>query len=680
MLTVCLNVYDRRGSGGYVLKRELQLRQLTRRGFGAVVAATPLLAQQEPVPEAPTGVPPQTIRIQRNATTADVPPFQQPVLFARKDAPVRVQPFPMKQVRLLPGPFADAQEWNRTYLHRLRADRLFHNFRVNAGMASAAEPLGGWEEPKCELRGHFVGHYLSACGLTYTATGDEDLKTKGDRIVSELADCQKKLQGGYLSAFPIEFFDRLKARQKVWAPFYTVHKIMAGMLDMYRYCDNQQALEVLKGMSAWVDNWTAVIPEPQMQDILNTEYGGMNEILYDVAAATKDDRWAKSGDRFTKKQFFNPLALRRDELRGLHVNTHIPQVIGAARRYELSSDMRFHDVADYFWYEVTSARAYVTGGTSNKESWLTPPRRLAEELNRSAETAECCCAYNMLKLTRHLYSWSGDPRYFDYYERTLLNHRLGTIYPKTGATMYFLSLTTGAWKTFGTEDQSFWCCTGTGVEEFSKLNDSIYFHDGDGVYVNLFIASELNWTEKSFRLKQETKFPEQAGTTLTVAVDRPLQMAVRIRVPGWVTTGGSVKLNGKILEGFPSGGSYLTLSRVWNNGDRIEVSLPMQLRMEAMPDDSRIQAILYGPVLMAGDLGKAGLEPQLVFGPQAPRPAERRMDVQTLRGATANPESFIKPVQGRPLTFQMTGQARNLTLMPLYSLFEKRYAVYWPVT
>ena len=221
--------------------------------------------------------------------------------------------------------------------------------------------------------------------------------------------CQQKLGGGYLSAFPTEWFDRLDARKQVWAPFYTIHKIMAGMFDMHQYCGNQQALEVLEGMAGWADEWTAAKPEEHMQDILETEYGGMNEVLYNLAAVTGNDRWAKAGDRFTKKRFFNPLALRRDELRGLHVNTHIPQVIGAARRYEISSDMRFHDVADFFWYEVTGARAYVTGGTSNGEGWLTPPRQLAAELKRSVATAECCCAYNMLKLTRHLYSWTADP-------------------------------------------------------------------------------------------------------------------------------------------------------------------------------------------------------------------------------------------------------------------------------
>ena len=417
-----------------------------------------------------------------------------------------------------------------------------------------------------------------------------------------------------------------------------------------------------------------------MQDILNTEYGGMNDILYKLAGATGEDRWAAAGDRFTKKKFFNPLALRRDELRGLHVNTHIPQVIGAARRYEISGDVRFHDVADFFWYEVTSARSYVTGGTSNGEGWLVQPRQLAAELKRSVDTAECCCAYNMLKLTRHLHGWTGDPRYFDYYERTMFNHRLGTIHPETGATQYYLSLTPGAWKTFGTEDQSFWCCTGTGVEEFAKLNDSIYCRDeADGVFVNLFIPSELNWSEKGFRLRQETKFPASESTALVVSVDSPTQLALRLRIPEWMASGGSVKVNGKALEASPSPGSYFAISRTWNNGDRVELTLPMRLRIEAMPDDPKIQAVMYGPVVLAGDLGSEGLSEKLIIGPAGPEVRKHPVEVPAFQAAGKNPESWIKPADN-PLTFRTINQRKDVTLAPLASLFNKRYSVYWQVS
>jgi DUF1680 family protein len=570
---------------------------------------------------------------------------------------------------------------------RLEANRLLYNFRANAGLPNGnAKPLGGWEQPanqdrSSELRGHFTGHFLSASAQLFAATGDRDAKAKADEMVAELAHCQQQLGGKYLSAFPTEFWDRLDARKPVWAPFYTIHKIMAGMLDMHRLGGNQQALQVLEGMAAWADEWTAPKSEEHMQQILGTEYGGMNEVLYNLAAATNEDRWAKVGDRFTKKVFFNPLALRRDELRGLHVNTHIPQVIGAARRYEISGDIRFHDVADYFFYEISTGRSYVTNGTSNGEGWLAPPRELAAELKQSSATAECCCAYNMLKLARRLYGWNPNPSYFDYYERTMLNHRIGTIQPTTGHTQYYLSLTPGAWKTFCDEDQCFWCCTGTGVEEYSKLNDSIYWRDQAGLYVNLFVPSELNWTEKGFRLRQETKFPEEQATHLSVTVDRPVELSVRLRIPSWLTSGPTVKVNGKALDATAAPGGYLTLARTWKSGDRIEMELPMHLKVESMPDDRRMQAFLYGPLVLAGDLGADGLTEDLMVGPRVNGPPLRRaprLTIPSFHAASTDPSAWIKP-SDKPLTFRTTGQAADVTLVPLNSLFGRRYSVYWQV-
>jgi len=655
-------------------------QRVSRRGFAALAAggAVSGLGLAQDIPQN-TGVANAPAAPLREGTQAEEPPFGAALSFTRHDVPAKVEPFALSQVRLAPGAFHEAQEWNRAYLHRLQTDRLLHNFRVTAGLPSAAQPLGGWEKPDCELRGHFVGHYLSACGLMYASTGDAEVKTKGDEIVAGMAKCQARLSGGYLSAFPTELFDRVKALKRVWAPYYTLHKIMAGLLDMHLYCGNRQALDVLQGVAHWVDEWSAPIPEEHMQKILGAEYGGMNDVLYNLAAVTGDERWARTGDRFTKKRFFNPLALRRDELRGLHVNTHIPQVIGAARRYELSGDLRFHDVADYFWYEVTGARSYVTGGTSNGEGWLTQPRHLAQELRQDAATAECCCVYNMLKLTRHLYEWTGDPRYFDYYERVLFNHRLGTIHPQTGATMYYLSHTPRAWKTFSTENDSFWCCTGTGVEEYSKLGGSIYFHDAEGVYVNLFIASELSWQEKTFSLRQKTNFPEEAGTTLLISAAQPTPLALRLRIPAWVASGAVVKVNGKTLESSAGAGSYLTINRVWQNGDRVELALPMALRAEAMPDDAALQAFCYGPLVLAGDMGNEGLAPEKIIGPEGPEMNKAVFAVPEVKTAGSALASWIKPDSAQPLAFRMDGQSKEYRLTPLNTIFDRRYSIYWRV-
>lgn len=676
------------------MSKQKDMTNVSRRKFALALAsgasAAPALAQQisnktvakraiSKTPQNANATPQNTSTPRKRTMPDERPPFEGILVFKRNVVAPKVEAFRMTEVRLGPGQFRDAQEANLAFLKRLDADRLLHNFRVNAGLPSTAKPLGGWEKPDCELRGHFVGHFLSACALMYSSTGDEAIKQKGDYVVAELAKCQTKLGGGYLSAFPLEFFDRLNARQKVWAPFYTIHKIMAGMYDMHEHCANQQALEVLKGMAEWVDHWTTPIPEPHMQDILNTEYGGMNEVLYNLAAVTGDDRYAQVGDRFTKKKFFNPLGLRRDELRGLHVNTHIPQVIGAARRYEISGDERFHDVADFFWYEVTSARAYVTGGTSNGEAWLVEPRRLGAELKFTSDTTECCCAYNMLKLTRHLYQWTADPRYFDYYERTLFNHRLGAINLENGHTQYYLSIVPSAWRTFCTEDDSFWCCTGTGVEEFSKLNSSIYFHADDGLYINLFIPSELDWKDKGLKVRQETKFPESPEITLVISASAPLQMPLHIRIPRWSGPDASVKINGQAIPVVPSPGSYLTIARTWKDGDQVELTLPMHLHIEMMPDEPTTQALLYGPLVLAGKLGADGLNSELIVGPLGPDMKDHPMTVPQFRASGPNPNTWVKPVAGEALTFRTTGQPTDVTLVPFNRIPEERYSIYWTV-
>jgi hypothetical protein len=659
---------------------------LSRRGFGALLTAaagvSELAAQQSP---APPPAAPNAAAPRRTGPPPEVPPFEGAIQFARKDVPFKAWPFPMAQVRLLPGIYRDAQEWNRGYLHRLDAGRLLYNFRQNAGLpVGAAQPLGGWEAPAdgahgTELRGHFTGHFLSASALLFASTGDTDAKEKAGEMVAELAKCQDKLGDGYLSAFPTALFDRLDSgRNLPWAPFYTIHKIMAGLLDMYQFAGNRQALDVAQGMAGWADRWSAPKTEEHMQEILNVEFGGIGETLYSLAAIAGNDQWARAGDRFTKKRFVNPLASRRDELRGLHVNTHIPQVIAAARRYEISGDLRFHDVADFFWWEVTTARCYVTGGTSNGESWQAQPRQLGAELKRGTSTAECCCAYNMLKLTRHLYGWNPDPRYFDYYERVMLNHRLGTIRPEKGYSQYYLSLTPGAYKTFGSEDRSFWCCTGTGVEEYAKLVDSIYWRDDQGIYVNQFIASELDWSEKGLKLRQETRFPEEQGTSLTVTAAKPVPMALRLRIPSWLEASPAVKVNGKAIEASASPGSYLTLTRSWKTGDRIEMALPMRLSIEAMPDEPQTQAVLYGPLVLAGDLGGDGLTDQATIGQMGPRVNRSAIEIPAIHAPAADPASWIKPA-GRPLTFRTTGQPKDLDLAPLNGIFDKRYVVYWQV-
>ncbi len=592
--------------------------------------------------------------------------------------PLAVRPFPLNDVRLLDGPFKRAQDRNTQYLRELDPDRLLHTFRLTAGLPSSVEPLGGWEEPKVELRGHFTGHFLTACALTYAATGDEPLRRKADALVAELAKCQRALsQSGYLSAFPEEFIDRVIEGRRVWAPWYTLHKIMAGMLDMYIYCGNRRALDVLTGMAAWTKARMDRLDDEAMQRMLRVEHGGMTEVLSNLYAVTGNSDHLALARRFDHRAFLDPLSARRDELKGLHVNTQVPKVIGAAREFELTGEETYRDAATYFWDEVVNHRSYVTGGTSNYEAWRTDPDVLAAEVSNASH--ETCVTYNMLRLTRQLFTWGADPKLADYYERALFNGILPTQDRATGMVMYYVPMESGWYKTFCTPNDSFWCCTGTGVENHAKYGDSIYFHDEKRLFVNLFIASELNWPQKGLILRQETRFPEEAATSLEFSCRNGLDLEVNIRVPDWATRGIEVRINDEPVQASARPGSFLAIARVWRNGDRLTVGMPMSLRLWQMPDDPHSAAILCGPIVLAGELPTEDLAKEKVYG--AYHADGKPASAPDLVLPAEDLEAWIKPLEGRPLAFRTVGAGRpeEVTLVPFFALFAKRYALYWSV-
>jgi DUF1680 family protein len=460
-----------------------------------------------------------------------------------------------------------------------------------------------------------------------------------------------------------------------------MHKVMAGHLDMYVHCGNEQALDVVEKMARWVAKYTGGNSDSQtmsyahMQRVLGNEFGGMAETLANLYAVTGNERYMEVARRFDHKRFFDPLAAHRDELKGLHANTQIPKVIAAARQYELTGEKRYRDIAEFFWNAVVSERTYCTGGTSNDESWRTEPGELAKEL--SVSSTECCCAYNMMKLTRHLFGWSADARLMDYYERTMFNHRLGTI-PLDGdeTSIYYLPLVSGFFKPYGDQFNSFWCCTGSAVEEFGKLNDTIYFHDDESLYVNLYAASEVEWPEKGLRVRQDTNFPEQQTTTLTITANRPVSMSLNLRIPNWVN-GGSVKLNGQILSAFSSPGSYLSINRRWMTGDKVELNLPMALHVSPMPDDERVQAMMYGPLVLAGTFGK--VSPEEVKFDDHEAHAPKLHPVPDIVTDPKRPASWVEQDAKDPLKFTAAGQKEAFDLIPLYKVNRERYAVYWNV-
>jgi uncharacterized protein len=594
----------------------------------------------------------------------------------------RLAPFDLASVRLRPGPVLEALEVNRRFLMGLDPDRLLHMFRVTAGLPSSAAPLGGWEAPDNELRGHFTGHYLSACALLGAQSGAAAVRQRGIAVAAALARCQAAIGSGYLSAFPEELFDRLRAGKPAWAPFYTLHKIMAGLLDTATLSGDPEALETLLGMARWTERWVEPLDAAQMARVLEREYGGMNELLYNLAAVTADARWSALAHRFDRARVFGPLAAGRDELEGLHANTTIPEIVGAERGYELTGSPELRAAAQNFWHTVALRRCYCTGGTSNGEHWNTPAGVLAHEL--SGFTEESCVTYNMQKLTRALFCLSGDARLADYYERTFYNGILGVQHPADGDKLYYLPLASGYWKLFGTPLADFWCCTGTMSESFAKLGDSIYFHDEAALYVNLFVPSGLDWAERGFRLVQETGFPEEETVRLTVQEAPAGPLALRLRMPWW-TRGAAASLNGTPLRGVAGPAGYLSVERTWRAGDELAVHLPMHLHSAPMPDDASLEAVMYGPLVLAGRLGTAGLTgARLRAGPTRPRTVPEypagAIAAPAIRARPGDPARWLERLPGRALEFRTTGQARALTLMPLNRLFDERYAVYWQLS
>lgn len=591
---------------------------------------------------------------------------------------MKMQPFALNQVRLLDSRWKAEMERNREYLHALDNDRLLYAFRKQAGLEAPGEPYGGWEAPACEVRGHFVGHYLSACALMYASTGDESLKEKANALIGELSKCQQAMGGEYLCAFPESFWERLETGQSVWVPYYTVHKIMAGLYDMHTLCGNAQALDIMKRMAAYFKKRLDKLPNDAMDRMLRVEFGGMSEVLHNLYSLTGDPVHLEMAHRFDQPEFLGPLALSYDNLTRIHGNTQIPKIVGAARRYELMGDTRYRDLSQFFWDCVVNTRTYATGGSTMFESWP-EPNHLANTLgNLNHET---CKTFNMLRLTRHLLCWTAGPKYGDFYERALFNGILGTQGPQPGQLQYYVAMASGYPRTYGTPDNSFWCCYGTGVESFSKLGDSIYFQGPHALYVNLFIPSTLDWKEEGVRMEQTTMFPDEEVVRFKLGMDPSKSFSIHIRIPYWATQGVEAKINGETISTdavTPS--SWLTLERAWKNNDIIEIRLPMSLHAMPLPDDPNMTAVLYGPVVLAGVLEEpANKEPVIEAANDAIAMYQKSFPPLCIEGNPQKPAEWIVPVEGQPLTFTVPGQPLIKRLVPFANIMNDRYGLYWPV-
>jgi hypothetical protein len=576
-------------------------------------------------------------------------------------------PFDLADVRLLPGPLLESQERNKDYLLSLDPDRLLYTYRVNAGLPAPGEPLGGWEAPDVGVRGYFQGHYLSALAMMYRGTGDPGLKERLDLMVAELAKCQEKLGGEYLCAFPEDRWDLVEAmEQPPGAVYYAIHKVMAGLLDAYTLAGNQQALEVLTRLVAYFERRVRPIPVGQWDRILGIEFGGMSDVLHNLYAVTGDESHHALADRFNHEAFLGPLAMEHDNLTGLHGNTQIPKILGACRHYELTGDERYRKAAEFFWKAVVETRTYATGGTTHYERWGEPNQMKGTE---NQDPHETCKTHNMLKVTRHLLCWSPELRYADYYEQAFLNGILGTQNPNGGQFIYYVYLGPGATKRWGTAYGAFWCCYGTGVESFSKLADSVYFHGRDDLYVSLFLPTELTWHEKGVTITQTTRFPEEQGTTLTVHCGRPTPFRLHVRIPAWVGRRAAVAVSGEVIARGPAPG-FLEIDRTFSDGDSVTVTLPMSFASVALPGDPGTLALRYGPLVLAG-----------VGGPPAPPvPATRAEALGAyIVSPVDDPSGLLESVPDQSLRFRMGGAPDGVTFIPISRVVDEVYQVYWPV-
>jgi len=585
----------------------------------------------------------------------------------------KVKPFPMTQVRLKPGLLQEMQERNRIYLYMLPNDRLAHSFRLTAGKPSTAQPLGGWEAPDGELRGHYAGgHYLSACALMYASTGDESLRLKAEALVGMLAECQQR--NGYLGAYPESAYDKLRKHEPIWAPFYTYHKIMAGHLDMHTHCGSPTAFHTVQRMADWAIEWIKPLSDEELANVQMEEHGGMNEVLFNLYAITGEKKYLDAGYRFEHKRFFEPLAAHEDKLAGLHTNTNIPKVIGAARGYEVTGDERYKDIAEFFWRTVAEHHSFAAGGTSNNNEGWSEPDTAGTHLAPHGQ--ECCCSYNMLKLTRHLFGWQPDARWMDYYEKLLWNVRAGT-QNEDGRLMYYVATLPGGWKTFDDAYNSNFCCTGTGSEEYAKLVDTIFFHDDNDVYVNQFVAAEVIWPEKQARITQLTSFPEEERTALHVHVAQPVSFGVKVRAPHWAK-GIAVKVNGVTEKAVKGSDGYLQIERTWKAGDRVEVELPMTLRQEEVPGSPELATLAYGPLVLAATMGRDGLSRDMIDGLAGPDMGRLPpLPIPVFSGPThvAGEPAWVKKDADEELLFHTVG-GKSFALKPLYRVMDERYSVY----
>lgn len=587
----------------------------------------------------------------------------------------KVLPFELKDVTLLDGPFKHATELNIKSLLNYEPDRFLSKFRSTAGLKPKAESYEGWEAET--LAGHSLGHYLSGCALMYQTTHDNRFLERVTYVVDELEECQNTDSSGYIGAL-LDVRNTLENEvakgnirsqgfdlNGIWAPFYTQHKILSGLRDAYKLCDIKKALDIEIRFANWIGSIVENLNSEQIQDMLRCEHGGMNEVMIDLYVDTGDKKYLNLSKVFYHKVILDSLTMGYDILPDKHGNTQIPKLIGLARRYEITGDSNNRKAAEFFWDRVVNHHSYVTGGHGNHE-YFGQPDHLRNRL--SDETTETCNVYNILKLSKHLFQWHPTAEIADFYERALFNHILPSQQPENGRVVYNLSLEMGGYKDFQ-DPEWFTCCIGTGMENHSKYGRNIFFKNENEFYVSQFIAAKVNWREKDIIITQKTGYPQEQGTTIEISQANNQEFTLYIRYPNWAEKGVSISIYGEQQEIDQKSGNFIAIERTWNSGDEIKVSIPFSLRLEQMPDDENRVAIMYGPLVLAGDLGPVD-DPHAIDHNYVP----------FLFTEDQSPDHWLNPVDNVVNTFEIAenvARPHSFILKPFYSIYDRRYSIYW---
>jgi hypothetical protein len=599
---------------------------------------------------------------------------------------LKVRPLPLHSVRLTGGPLKNAQELDAKYLLELEPDRMLAFLRQRAGLEPKAKGYGGWDGPGRQLTGHIAGHYLSAVSLMWAATGDVRFKERADYIVSELKTIQDAQGDGYLGALmdnqgvdgKVRFQELCKGIIRsggfdlngLWSPWYVEHKIFAGLRDAYRYTGNRSALDEEIKFAGWVESIVSKLDDEQTQKMLATEFGGMNEVTADLYADTGDPRWLALSGKFEHRAMIDALASGQDILGGKHGNTQVPKMIGSLSRYIYTGDETDHKAATNFWDEVALHHSFATGG-HGKNEYFGPADRLNNMID--GRTAETCNVYNMIKMSRTLFSVDPEIRYADFHERALFNHILASQDPNDGRVCYMVPVGRGVQHEYQDKFEDFTCCVGTGMESHALHGYGIYYESKDKLWVSLYAPTRANWEAEGVQVEMNTDFPMGETAALKVAPKSPKKFTLALRRPYWAGAGFSVKVNGQVLKDLPTADSYVEITRTWRKGDTVELVLPKTLREEPLPDNPERFAVMWGPLVLAGDLGPEQHERR------SRRNASGEDSAPVLVAAAQSVQNFLKPVAGKPGTFVTSGVGltTDITFVPFYQLPRRRYAIYW---